>query len=203
MRKLQAFKKGTCRATGVDEKASLLGVDVLRRNWGWFVALGIVQILLGMIALGASVFATLVTVVLFGWLLLSGGVLSAVHAFWQKHWSGFFIDLAMGILYAVVGFMVVGNPVATAETLTLLIALFLFMGGIFRIIAALTGRFPHSFWVLLNGVVTLALGIMIWQQWPLSGLWVIGLFIGIDLIFYGWSLLMVGLSAKGLARSSN
>jgi uncharacterized membrane protein HdeD (DUF308 family) len=190
-------------ATGVDEKASLLGVDVLGRKWGWFVALGIVQIIFGMIALGATVFATLVTVVLFGWLLLIGGLLSVGHAFWQKHWSGFFIDLAMGILYAVVGFMVVGNPIATAETLTLLIALYLFMGGIFRIVAALTGKVQNSFWVLLNGVVTLALGIMIWEQWPLSGLWVIGLFIGIDLIFYGWSLLMVGLSAKSLSRSVN
>jgi uncharacterized membrane protein HdeD (DUF308 family) len=195
-------RKERVMATGVDERVSLLGLHVLRHSWGWFVALGIVQLLLGMIALGSSVFATLVTVVLFGWLLLTGGVLSVMHAFWQKQWSGFFIDLAMGILYAVVGFMVVGNPVATAETLTLLIALFLFMGGIFRIIAALTGRFRHSFWVLLNGVVTLALGIMIWQQWPLSGLWVIGLFIGIDLIFYGWSLLMVGLSAKSLSRSA-
>ncbi len=187
-------------ATGVTESVSVFGGDVLRRKWGWFVALGIVQILLGMIALGASVFATLVTVVFFGWLLLSGGVLSVVHAFWQKDWSGFFIDLAMGILYAIVGFMVVGNPVATAETLTLLIAVFLFMGGIFRITAALTGKFQNSFWVLLNGVVTLALGIMIWRQWPLSGLWVIGLFVGIEMVFYGWSLLMVGLSIKRLPR---
>ena len=190
-------------ATALNQRASLLGGDVLRHKWGWFVALGIIQIVLGTIALGASVFVTLATVVLFGWLLLIGGVLAVVHAFWQKQWSGFFIDLAMGILNAVVGFMVVGNPVASAETLTLLIAMFLFMGGIFRIVAALTGKFHHVFWVLLNGVVTLALGIMIWQQWPLSGLWVIGLFIGIDLIFYGWSLLMVGLSAKSLSRSAN
>jgi uncharacterized membrane protein HdeD (DUF308 family) len=186
--------------TGVDERMSVFDADVLRRRWGWFVALGIIQIVLGMIALGASVFVTLATVVFFGWLLLIGGVLSVVHAFWQKQWSGFFIDLAMGALDAVVGFMVVSNPVASAETLTLLIAVFLFMGGIFRIVAALTGRFDNSFWVLLNGVITLALGIMIWRQWPLSGLWVIGLFVGIELIFHGWSLLMVGLSAKRSPR---
>jgi uncharacterized membrane protein HdeD (DUF308 family) len=186
-------------ATAVDEKVRLFGVDVLRRNWGWFVALGIVQIILGLIALGASVVVTLASVVLFGWLLLVGGVLSLVHAFWERQWSGFFIDLAVGILDVVVGFMVVSNPVASAETLTLLIAAFLFMGGIFRIFAALTGHFQHSFWVLLNGIVTLALGIMIWRQWPLSGLWVIGLFIGIDLIFYGWSLLILGLTAKKLS----
>lgn len=186
-------------ATGVEEKASLFGIDVLHRNWGWFVALGIIQIVLGMIALGSSVLVTFASVVLFGWLLLIGGVLSVVHAFWERRWSGFFIDLAMGILNTVVGFMVVGNPVASAEALTLLIAVFLFMGGIFRIVAALTGHFQHSFWVFLNGIVTLALGIMIWRQWPLSGLWVIGLFIGIDLIFYGWSSLILGLTARRLA----
>lgn len=190
-------------ATAVDQKVPLFGVDVLRRNWGWFVALGIIQIILGLIALGTSVVVTLVSVVLFGWLLLIGGVLSVVHAFWERQWSGFFIDLAVGILDVVVGFMVVGNPVASAETLTLLIAMFLFMGGIFRIVAALTGHFHHSFWVLLNGIVTLALGIMIWRQWPLSGLWVIGLFIGIDLIFYGWSLLMVGLTARRRLPAAN
>jgi uncharacterized membrane protein HdeD (DUF308 family) len=190
-------------AAGVSAREPLFGVNLLRRGWGWFVALGIIHIILGVVAVGASVFVTLASVVLFGWLLLVGGVLSAVHAFWQKQWSGFFVDLAMGILYVVVGFMVVGNPLAAAETLTLLIALFLFMGGIFRIVAALAGKFQNSFWVLLNGIVTLVLGIMIWRQWPLSGLWVIGLFIGIELIFYGWSLLMVGLTTKRLSLLAN
>src|SRR5438552_519861 len=142
---LRSSRKECVMVTALNQRASLLGGDVLRRNWGWFVALGIIEIVLGIIALGASVFVTLATVVLFGWLLLIGGVLAVVHAFWQKQWSGFFIDLAMGILNAVVGFMVVGNPVASAETLTLLMAVFLFMGGIFRIVAALTGRFDNSF----------------------------------------------------------
>lgn len=138
-------------ATGVAERVSLVGADVLRRKWGWFVALGIIQVLLRMIALGATVVVTLASVVLFGWLLLIGGVLSVGHAFWQQHWSGFFIDLAMGILNAVVGFMMIAHPLAGAETLTLLIAMFLFMGGIFRIVAALSGRLHNAFWVLLNG----------------------------------------------------
>jgi uncharacterized membrane protein HdeD (DUF308 family) len=200
---LSLSRKDRVMATGVSAKVPLFGVDLLRRGWGWFVALGILQIVLGVIAVGASVFVTLASVVLFGWLLLIGGVLSVVHAFWQKQWSGFFVDLAMGILYVVVGFMVVGNPLAAAETLTLLIAAFLFMGGIFRIVAALAGKVQNSFWVLLNGIVTLVLGIMIWRQWPLSGLWVIGLFIGIELIFYGWSLVMVGLTAKRLSSPAN
>jgi uncharacterized membrane protein HdeD (DUF308 family) len=187
-------------ATGVDERMPLLGLDILRRNWGWFVALGIVEIVLGTIAVGASYFATLATVLLLACLLLIGGVLSIVHAFWRRQWGGFFIDLVTGILYVFVGLMFIGNPGVAAVTLTLLIAVFLVMGGVFRIVAALVGRFHHWGWVLLNGIITLLLGIMIWSEWPWSGLWVIGLFIGIDMIFYGWSLVMVGLTAKNLPR---
>jgi uncharacterized membrane protein HdeD (DUF308 family) len=170
---------------------------VLRRNWGWFLALGILEIILGTIAIGASVIATVVTVVFFGWLLLVGGGLSAVHAFWRKQWRGFFLDLATGILYIVAGFFMVAEPAAAAVSLTLLIAMFLLIGGIFRIVVALTGHLEHWGWVLLNGVITAGLGILIWRQWPLSGLWVIGLFVGIEMIFYGWSLVMLSLMAKG------
>jgi uncharacterized membrane protein HdeD (DUF308 family) len=174
----------------------LVGFNELKRNWGWFLALGICLILLGTVALGSSVFFTLASVVLFGWLLLVGGILEAVHAFWRKQWSGFFIDLLTGILYVVVGFMVVANPGATAITLTLLIALFLMFGGVFRIVTAIILTYHHRAWLLLHGVINLLLGIAIWHQWPLSGLWVIGLFIGIDMIFNGWSLVMLALTAR-------
>jgi uncharacterized membrane protein HdeD (DUF308 family) len=169
----------------------------LKGSWGWFLALGIIEIILGTVAVGASVFATLVAVALFGWLLLFGGVLSVVHAFWRKQWRGFFLDLAMGVLYIVAGFMMVGNTAEAAVTLTLLIAMFLLIGGIFRIIVALSGHLEHWGWVLLNGIITAGLGILIWRQWPLSGLWVIGLFVGIEMIMYGWTLVMLSMVARG------
>jgi uncharacterized membrane protein HdeD (DUF308 family) len=188
-------------ATNVSESTPSIDVGAaLRRSWGWFLVLGIIEIILGTVAVGASVFATLVTVALFGWLLLFGGVLSAVHAFWQKQWKGFFLDLVMGVLYIVAGLMMIGNPAEAAVTLTLLIAMFLLIGGIFRIIVALSGHFEHWGWVLLNGLITSALGILIWRQWPLSGLWVIGLFVGIEMIMYGWTLVMLSMVARG-ARS--
>jgi uncharacterized membrane protein HdeD (DUF308 family) len=171
--------------------------QILRRSWGWFLVLGILEIILGTIAIGSTFIATLATVVFFGWLLLIGGILSAVHAFWRKRWRGFFLDLIIGVLYVVAGFFMVEEPLAAAASLTLLIAAFLIMGGIFRIVVALTGHLEHWGWVLLNGVITLALGIMIWRQWPSSATWVIGLFIGIELIFYGWSLVMLSMIAKG------
>jgi uncharacterized membrane protein HdeD (DUF308 family) len=96
----------------------------------------------------------------------------------------------------------VANPGEAAVTLTLVISLFLIMGGVFRIVEALVGALPHRVWVLLNGVITLALGIMIWRQWPYSGLWVIGLFVGIEMLLYGWSLVMLAIAAKKMPRAA-
>jgi uncharacterized membrane protein HdeD (DUF308 family) len=189
-------------STTVSEGLAPFDAGALRRNWGWFFGLGVLEIILGTIAIGASVVATVVTVVFFGWLLLIGGVLSAVHAFWRKRWRGFFLDLVMGVLYAVAGFLMVAEPLAAAASLTLLIAMLLLIGGIFRIVVALSGHLEHWGWVLLNGVITAALGIMIWRQWPSSALWVIGMFIGIEMIFYGWSLVMLSLIAKGAVSTT-
>ena len=174
----------------------LVGLEQVRKRWGWFLGLGILLIGLGAIAVGSSVAMTLATMVFVGWLMLGGGVCQAIHAFFCKAWSGFFIDLLTGILYTVVGFMIVANPSATAVALTLLISIFLMFGGIFRIVVAVAVRFQNWVWLLLHGVVNLLLGIAIWRQWPLSGLWVIGLFVGMDMLFNGWSLVMLGLAAK-------
>ena len=179
----------------------LVGLDELRKRWGWVLGLGILLIVLGTTAIGSSVVMTLATMVFVGWLMIGGGVLQAVHAFACKGWGGFFIDLLAGVLYTVAGFMIVANPGATAVALTLLISMFLIFGGLFRVVAALTVRFQNWIWLLLHGVVNLMLGIAVWQQWPLSGLWVIGLFIGIDMAFNGWSLVMLSLAAKNLPSS--
>jgi uncharacterized membrane protein HdeD (DUF308 family) len=182
---------------------SMVGFDIVQRNWGWFLALGIVQIILGTIALGESVFMTLFSVVMLGWLLIIGGISSVIHAFMERKWNGFIIDLLTGLLYVVVGFMMAANPGEAAVTLTLIISLFLMIGGIFRIVEGLVGELPHKGWVLLNGVVTLVLGILIWRRWPFSGLWVIGLFVGIEMLLYGWSLVMLALAARKIPRAGS
>ena len=179
------------------------GYGELKKSWGWFLALGIALVVLGAIALGSASCLTFVSMVFFGWLLIVGGVFEAVHAFWRKKWSGFFLDLLVGVLYVVVGFMVVANPGATAVALTLLIAMFLIFGGVFRIAAAISVRSPHWGWVLVHGIVSLLLGIAIWRQWPLSGIWVIGLFIGIELLLNGWTLIMLGLAARKLPAEAS
>ena len=176
-----------------------IGLQELKRNWCWYLSLGILLIVFGTIAIGRSCLFTTMSMVFIGWLMIFAGAAQAFHAFWKERgWGGFFVDLLMGILYVVVGFMILANPQATAVTLTLLIGMFLIFDGLFRIVGAIAVRLPNWGWILLNGAISLLMGIMIWRQWPLSGIWVIGLFVGIQMIFNGWSLVMLALTAKNL-----
>lgn len=172
------------------------GMERLRRNWYWLVILGIVQLILGGIGVTAAIYTTVFSVIFLGWLLLVGGVSAACHAFVQKQWSSFFLDLMTAILYLLVGVMLIENPLRGAEALTLLMAFFMILGGMFRIVAALAGQPRQWGWVFMSGLITLVLGVIIWRQWPISGLWVIGTFVGVEMIFYGWSLIMLGLAVK-------
>ena len=176
----------------------LTNLEEFRRNTIWFLVLGVILVILGFIAVGRAVSVTLTSIYFFGWLLVIGGIVEAAQAFWQRQWGGLFFHLLSGVLYVVVGFMVLGNPAAGATVLTLIIALFFLIAGAFRIIVALTMRFPEWHWLLLNGAITLLLGLLIWKQWPSSALWVIGLFIGIELIFTGSAWVMLSLAARRL-----
>jgi len=174
----------------------------LRRSWVWFVSLGIVLMVMGALSIGAAFITTLASVVVFGILLLSGGVVQLVNAFLARTWKGFFIHLFAGLLYLVVGGLMVEHPIQAAEGLTLMLAAAFLLGGAARVIYALVESFAGQGWVLINGFITLLLGIAIWRQWPESSLWVIGLFIGIDLVFNGWLWVMLGLMVKGPAPGS-
>jgi uncharacterized membrane protein HdeD (DUF308 family) len=186
----------------MNQAIELTGGGELRRSWGWYLVLGIVLIVLGTIAIGSSFLMTIASVFFFGWILLIAGVMEVVHAFWHKRWAGFFLDLLTGILYVVAGWMMITNPRESALLLTLLIAMFLVFQGVFRIVAALAVRYPHWGWVLLDGVVSLLLGVLIWRRWPVSALWVIGLFVGIEILLNGWSLVMLSLTGRNLPEEA-
>jgi uncharacterized membrane protein HdeD (DUF308 family) len=175
--------------------------DRVRRFWGWFLFLGILQIVAGTVAVGFAFSATLVSVVTLGVLLLISAGGQIVASVLARDWGGFFLFLLLGVLYAVAGIMMIRQPLVAAESLTLMLAAAFLIGGMFRVIVALIERFPSWGWVLFNGVVTVILGVLIWRQWPSSGLWVLGMFVGIDLIMNGvtWSVLAVG-ARKGLAQ---
>jgi uncharacterized membrane protein HdeD (DUF308 family) len=161
------------------------------------MAFGILMIILGVFAIGAPVVATVAFQVVLGWLLVIGGIAEAIHAFMAQNWRGFLFELLSAILYVVVGALLLFNPLLGAAALTLLLAVFLVVEGIFKIIMALRVRDHRGWgWVLASGILSLILGAMIWAQWPASGLWVIGLLVGIQLLFTGWSVVMLALAAR-------
>ncbi len=179
-------------------------IDTLRSNRLWFLILGIAMVVIGTFAIGWACIATVTVTAmwLFGFLLLASGIAEIVHSFWIGRWSGMLVHLLIGVLYALVGFLVIDQPANAAVQLTLLIAIFLMVGGLFRIVLSVSERFTGWGWVLLNGAVTFLLGLLIYKQWPGSSLWVIGLFIGIDLIFNGWAWIGLWLGLRRLPATT-
>jgi len=176
----------------------LAGVEETRRNAGWFTGLGIALLVMGLVSLGAAWFVTLATILFFGWMLLFGGLVEVVSSFGARKWNGFFMHLLAGVLYGVVGAMVISNPVATAGGITLLLASLFFIGGAFRIISAAVLRYPKWGWTILDGAIAIALGFLIFNHWPSSAVWVIGTFVGVDLVFRGIAWMMLGRAARKL-----
>jgi uncharacterized membrane protein HdeD (DUF308 family) len=176
-------------------------LTAIRGNWLWFVLLGVALVVLGLIALGALWVASLATAVAIGALLLVSGVAEALGAFWCRGWSGFLLHLLSGVLSIIVGGMFLRAPLDAVLALTLLLACLLMVGGIFKIVAALNYRFGAWGWPLVSGVIDLILGVMIWQELPASALWVIGLFVGISLVFRGFNWIGLGLALRTLPRS--
>jgi uncharacterized membrane protein HdeD (DUF308 family) len=171
-------------------------IDEVKNHWGCFFALGILLIILGCVAISSSILVTMFTIVVTGCILLAAGIVQIAHGFWARRWKGMFVPVLLGLLYGVTGVLCITNPAASAMSLTLLIGAFCFAGGLFRMISSLFLRFSHWGWVFFNGLVTFVLGILIVSQWPVSGLWVIGLFIGVDILLAGISLTSLSLSAR-------
>jgi uncharacterized membrane protein HdeD (DUF308 family) len=179
----------------------LEGLSGLGRKWGWFLVLGIVLIVLGTVALSAPWVATLASVVVLGWLILAGGIVETVSSFWAMNWNGFLMHLLSGVLSIVVGVLIVGHPLGSAAGLTLLLAVMFLTGGVFRVVAAACYRYPSWGWTVVDGLAMVVLGVMIWSEWPSSSLWVIGMFIGINLLFRGFAWVMFALGVRKLNKT--
>lgn len=176
-----------------------LGVERLRRDWGWLLALGVILIMLGTAALVLLPISTVAAVMVLGWLMVLSGVVEAVHAFRVRGWGGVFLHLVGGVLGVLVGLLVVTHPLAGALAWTLLFAALFTVIGMFRTVAAIRLKFPNWGWAVFDGLVTLGLGILLWAQWPTSAFWFLGLAVGVSLILRGWSYVMFAIAVRRLA----
>ncbi len=177
-------------------------LEAIRGHWGWILALGIILIVIGTIAIAMPLVASLASAVAFGALFLMGGVAQLVGAFWTRDWSGFFLNLLAGVLYLVVGVIFLRHPGEAMVAVTLVLACGFMISGLFRIFGSLMYQFPQWGWTLLGGVINLLLGLYIYSMWPFDSFIIPGLFVGIDMIFNGWMWVALALAVKGLGRPS-
>ena len=178
-------------------------LEELHRHWALFLSVGVALMALGIVATLTAGLSTIVAVDSFGWILVIAGAGVTIHAFWAKRWSGFFLQLLSGLLYLAAGWMLATHPELSAIALTLVIAISFVVQGAFRIGAALSTRIDGWDVLLVSGIITLLLGLMIWNEWPLSGVWVIGLFVGIDMFFYGGWFVSLALAVRTLGRAQD
>jgi uncharacterized membrane protein HdeD (DUF308 family) len=169
----------------------------LRAKWGWIVALGAIYVIAGLIALGSVAAATVATVFVVGIMMVIAGVAEVINAFQIRTWGRFLLWLALGALYIIGGFATFENPLLAAALLTLLLGASLVVSGIMRIVLAFSMKEGMP-WiaVCLSGAVTLLLGAVILAHWPVSSIYILGLLLGIDLVFAGAAWIAVGLGVR-------
>ncbi len=178
--------------------AQTLAVQIPReiiQHWGWFLAFGIGLMLLGIAAVVRSFIATVASMLFFGWLLVMASGIEIAQAVMVGHWVGLFHHLLAAILFGVAGLLFVMKPIRSAEVVTLFMAMFFLVGGLFKLLGAFVIGMPGWGVQLLDGTITFVLGLLVLGQWPASALWVIGLFVGINLISDGvaWITFALGL----------
>ena len=172
-------------------------IGELRSKWGWFVGLGIVMLIVGVIALGNLLAATVASVYLVGFMMLIAGGFEIAHAFGVKSWGGFFWWLLGGLLYAIGGIIAFNNPLLASAVLTLLLAASLIAAGAARgWIGYKHWSHKGSGWIIVAAIITVLCGIVIGIGWPTNSLWVLGMFLAIDMIFQGWTAIALGLALK-------
>lgn len=162
-------------------------------SWKWSLGIGIAMLVIGFIAMGNLIVATAASIYLVGVVMLVGGVLQLIHGFRQHQRKAFWI--ISGLLYAIAGIFAISNPFAFSSVLTLWLGIVLIFVGISRLLS-IPSSVPGRGCMLFSSILTLLLGLVLVLGWPANSLWVIGMFLAFDLVFQGWSYLLLGLALK-------
>ena len=172
-------------------------VQYVKQKSNLLIVIGFILIVLGCLALGYQFMATVFSVYFIGTLILIAGIAQTINSFNLKGFGQTALWAVMGILYIIVGLISFFRPIAVSSALTLVIAILLIMSGFTQIFASFSNRnLPRWGWVLTSGIITLILGLMIITGWPYDSLWVLGMFLGIDLIFQGFAYVAIGFAVK-------
>ena len=160
---------------------------------GWFIGIGIFILILGFVAIVFPAFGTLTATIFIGWLLVFAGILQTLHAFKTQQGGHAFWQVIIGILSLIAGSFLIFEPIEGAYAVTLVLAFYFIFVGITRTSIGYKLRPAHgSGWITTSGIIDIILAILICIFWPSDALWVPGLIVGIDFIFSGWSMIMLG-----------
>jgi uncharacterized membrane protein HdeD (DUF308 family) len=170
----------------------------LRADWWWLLMYGVLLTVCGVVAIAFPAMTSIAAMVVLGVVLMIAGVVTIIASFWAGKWSGALLQMFLGVLYLVVGLLIRDLPVASAITMTMFVAAFFIVAGGIRALAALVVRFPYWGWALLNGVVTFLLGLIIYRHFPRECLWVLGLLIGLEMLFNGWTWIVLSLAVRDI-----
>jgi len=164
----------------------------VRQATTWSIALSVLMIIAGVMAIGVPMIAGVAVTALVAWLLIFSGMLHLAFA-WRGDRAGTVLwEILLGIVYGAIGFYVWANPLAGLASLTLAIAIYLLIEGVLEFVLSFQLRpLPGSGWLLVDGIITLLLAVMIWSTWPSSAAWVVGTLVGISMLFSGITRLML------------
>ena len=175
-------------------------VDDVKRASGWSIALGVLMILAGMLAIFSPLFAGVIVVYVVAWTAILDGIFQIVYGFRAYSGGRTVLEILLGLLYIAAGVYILMHPQNGLLAITLVIAVFLLIYGVFAVVLAFQLR-PRSGWgwVLFDAIVTILLGVLIWAHWPVNSAWVVGTLLGISFIVSGVSRLMLSMSVRRLA----
>lgn len=173
------------------------------RHWGWFLALGILLVIVGMVAIAFPFLSTIAAKIALGWVLLIAGIGAVIHSFYVKRWGGFLWNLLIGLLYLIVGFWLAFFPLTGILTLTILLAALFIADGIMEIVMGFRVR-PHEGWgwLIFSGVIAIIAGLLIALNLPSSAVWALGLLAGVKLLVWGWSFIFLALTGKSMSEET-
>ena len=172
---------------------------LVKESIGWSIALSVLMILAGVLAIASPLAAGIAINILVAWLLVFSGCAHLVFAWYTRSAGGLLWELLLGIVYILIGVYLLMHPLAGLATLTIALAIYLFVEAILEFVLGFSLRpLPGSGWLVFDGVVTLILAVMIWRTWPSSTGWVIGLLVGISMLFSGLARLGISLAARSV-----
>jgi uncharacterized membrane protein HdeD (DUF308 family) len=182
--------------------AQAFSTDV-KRATSWSMALSVLMIIAGILAIAAPYYAGLTVTVVVGWLLLISAVLHLVYAFQGGRATAVIWEILLAIVYALIGFYVLANPQIGLASLTFAIAFYLFIEAILELAFSYQLRSESGAgWILVDGIITMILAFLIWANWPNSSVWAVGVIVGVSMLFSGIARVMITSTVRRITTTA-